>query len=405
MSSFVTQCPHCRTSFRVSRAQLGAAQGVVRCGACLEVFNAARQLLVNQNVRAMPAPPPPPAPLKPKADQDTLWIHDDLDLDHLDLDEELAKLEQQELQLSREFMELEQRATTGAFTRPNQGDQDALDEAWAEQLLRDESTPPAATPSPAPQREVSFAPVTADEPLPPAPLTTSTQPLRTAAAEEPTAEAAATPTALATEEPAPKRRKSRRAGDNPKHEADPEPDREGLFDLDDEPLELEWQKPKSPWGSRLGWGALTLLALLALGAQYATYNFDELARQDRYRPWFEWVCPTLGCEVPAKVDIAQVRSSNLVVRSHPDFSGALVVDAILYNRAPFSQPFPMLELRFADINGQLIASRRFKPGEYLAGELAGQVDMPPQTPIHISLDILDPGPRAVNYSLSFHSPE
>jgi hypothetical protein len=31
--------------------------------------------------------------------------------------------------------------------------------------------------------------------------------------------------------------------------------------------------------------------------------------------------------------------------------------------------------------------------------------MPPQTPIHISLDILDPGTHAVNYSLSFHSPE
>ncbi|WP_246883502.1 DUF3426 domain-containing protein, partial [Pseudomonas protegens] len=25
--------------------------------------------------------------------------------------------------------------------------------------------------------------------------------------------------------------------------------------------------------------------------------------------------------------------------------------------------------------------------------------------IHIALDILDPGPKAVNYSLSFHSPE
>ncbi len=404
MSSFVTQCPHCRTSFRVSRAQLGAAQGVVRCGACLEVFNAARQLLVNQNVRAVPAPPPPPAPLKSKADQDTLWIHDDLDLDHLDLDEELAKLEQQELQLSREFMELEQRATTGAFTRPNQDEQAALDEAWAEQLLRDEAPQPATAPSPALQHEVSFSPVTAEEPLPPAPLTASTLPLQTATAGEPSSDTMATP-ATETEDAVQKRRRPRRASDNPRHDADPEPDRDGLFDLDDEPLELEWQKPKSPWGSRLGWGVLTLLALLALGAQYATYNFDELARQDRYRPWFEWICPTLGCEVPTKVDIAQVRSSNLVVRSHPDFSGALVVDAILYNRAPFSQPFPMLELRFADINGQLIASRRFKPGEYLAGELAGQADMPPQTPIHISLDILDPGPRAVNYSLSFHSPE
>ena len=89
----------------------------------------------------------------------------------------------------------------------------------------------------------------------------------------------------------------------------------------------------------------------------------------------------------------------------PEFAGALVVDAILYNRATFSQPFPLLELRFADLNGSLIASRRFKPAEYLSGELAGVSEMPSQTPIHISLDILDPGNRAVNYSLSFHSPE
>ena len=44
MTSFVTQCPHCQTSFRVSRTQLGAAQGVVRCGACMELFNAARHM-------------------------------------------------------------------------------------------------------------------------------------------------------------------------------------------------------------------------------------------------------------------------------------------------------------------------------------------------------------------------
>ena len=34
-ASFITQCPHCLTSFRVNQAQLGAANGAVRCGACL----------------------------------------------------------------------------------------------------------------------------------------------------------------------------------------------------------------------------------------------------------------------------------------------------------------------------------------------------------------------------------
>jgi hypothetical protein len=113
----------------------------------------------------------------------------------------------------------------------------------------------------------------------------------------------------------------------------------------------------------------------ALAGQYIAYHFDELARQDQYRPWFQQLCPQIGCTVPSKVDIAK-SSSNLVVRSHPEFNGALVVDAIIYNRAPFSQPFPLLELRFADLNGHLIASRRFKPGEYLSGDLEGMAKCP-----------------------------
>jgi hypothetical protein len=178
-----------------------------------------------------------------------------------------------------------------------------------------------------------------------------------------------------------------------------------LQDLTDDPLQLDWQRRRSPWARRLFWLLLVLLGAGALAGQYVAYHFDELARQDQYRPWFQQFCPQIGCTVPSKVDIAKIKSSNLVVRSHPEFSGALVVDAIIYNRAPFSQPFPLLELRFADLNGHLIASRRFKPGEYLNGDLEGMVEMPPQTPIHIALDILDPGAKAVNYSLSFHSPE
>ncbi|MDH0690491.1 zinc-ribbon domain-containing protein, partial [Stutzerimonas stutzeri] len=45
MTSFITQCPNCSTRFRISRSQLRAAHGAVRCGACLEVFNAVHHLL------------------------------------------------------------------------------------------------------------------------------------------------------------------------------------------------------------------------------------------------------------------------------------------------------------------------------------------------------------------------
>ncbi|MEJ2755101.1 MAG: DUF3426 domain-containing protein [Gammaproteobacteria bacterium] len=40
MQSFTTQCPHCSTTFKLSQNQLDAAQGAVRCGACMQVFNA-----------------------------------------------------------------------------------------------------------------------------------------------------------------------------------------------------------------------------------------------------------------------------------------------------------------------------------------------------------------------------
>jgi len=448
--SFVTQCPHCRTSFRVNLAQLGAAHGAVRCGACLHVFNAAQQLREQGQLAAASSPAPAPAtrPSTPAAVQtaaprppapnptptptpssnpspapakksiDTQWIHDDLDLDGLDLDEELAKLEEQEQQLSKQFLAVE-RAPKHAetFLAAAQPEHDPHDERWAEALLRDEPAKPAASPgrhSEPPKAPIAAAPRPAPVPEPPpATRTPQAEPSFSAIdrrATEPAIEHielhAARESLLADADdeaedapPAPSKTTAKSARSEPALRD------EHLFELDEEPLQLDWRQPQKPWGRWLVWGLLNLLGAAALGGQYGLYHFDELARQDQYRPWFEQLCPTLGCNLPSKVDITQIKSSNLVVRSHPEFSGALVVDAILYNRAPFSQPFPLLEMRFADITGQLLASRRFKPSEYLAGELAGNAEMPPQTPIHISLDILDPGTQAVNYSLSFHSPE
>lgn len=443
--SFVTQCPHCRSSFRVSLAQLGAARGAVRCGACLHVFNAAQQLLeLGQRLPGTAASPPaaiyptaePAPPAKPeqsaaqgKNTNDTLWIHDDLDLDSLDLDEELAKLEEQEQQLSQQFLALNQ-APEHAETLRAVADPDPQhhDEGWAEALLHEDSPQPPPSITPADPGNAPQITAPADEV--PAPAPPDTEPVADNAAldlppltlsaldtdnhesvlDEPGLNAHRDDPGIGADildtpdEPHPEPAEAQQP-DKTTARSEPGLRDEHLFELDDEPLQLDWQPARKPWGRWLGWGLLNLLAATALIGQLIHYNFEELARQDRYRPWFEQFCPLIGCTLPSKVDIQQVKSSNLVVRSHPEFSGALVVDAILYNRAPFAQPFPLLEMRFADINGRLLASRRFKPSEYLAGELAGQAEMPPQTPIHVSLDILDPGTQAVNYSLSFHSPE
>ncbi|WP_347910363.1 DUF3426 domain-containing protein [Pseudomonas grandcourensis] len=414
--SFVTQCPHCQTSFRVSHAQLSVARGVVRCGSCLQVFNAAKQLLEQAGKEAPVATPLPPVqpeeplePSPPRAISQKQWSATELDLDSLDLDEELARLEQREIQPTTEFGRHREDSLSARRDSNEQDEQEqwsdslfsesAADRAQLDEPLDSLDTPePTVEPSKASRTEpsLSLEPVDLDdEPQPPHlrlhdPLDAPLNHERLSAADESEID-----DNLPSIEPLRKRRERSEPGGRA----------EMLQDLTDDPLQLDWQKRRSPWGRRLFWLLLVLIAAGALAGQYIAYHFDELARQDQYRPWFQQLCPQIGCTVPSKVDIAKIKSSNLVVRSHPEFNGALVVDAIIYNRAPFSQPFPLLELRFADLNGHLIASRRFKPGEYLNGDLEGMAEMPPQTPIHIALDILDPGAKAVNYSLSFHSPE
>ncbi|VVM98082.1 hypothetical protein PS647_03179 [Pseudomonas fluorescens] len=414
--SFVTQCPHCQTSFRVSHAQLSVARGVVRCGSCLQVFNAARQLLEQAGKEAPVATPLPPVqpeeplePSPPRAISQKQWSATELDLDSLDLDEELARLEQREIQPATELGR--HRDDSLSARRDSAGQDD--EEPWSDSLFSasaadrapvDEPLDSLETPEPTVETSktsrtepsLSLEPVDLDDESQPPhlrlhdPLDAPLNHERLSAVDESEID-----DNLPSIEPLRKRRER----------SEPGVRAEALQDLTDDPLQLDWQKRRSPWGRRLLWLLLVLIAAGALAGQYIAYHFDELARQDQYRPWFQQLCPQIGCTVPSKVDIAKIKSSNLVVRSHPEFNGALVVDAIIYNRAPFSQPFPLLELRFADLNGHLIASRRFKPGEYLNGDLEGMAEMPPQTPIHIALDILDPGAKAVNYSLSFHSPE
>lgn len=405
--SFVTQCPHCQARFRVNHAQLSVARGVVRCGSCLQVFNAARQLL-EQRAQVSAAEPElaavvEPTPDPPRAISQKQWTAQELDLDNLDLDEELAKLERREIQhtqpqgaerrqpgtdrrhkedtlsASRDTVKAEEEQWAASlFSEPAQERADSDEDEPEPSNTRQRTEPSMSLHSETIDDEPTLlSPLHDDEPDPPfTPLTP--------AAEE------------ADERPHSRRKRPRTEASV--HDA-------VLQDLEDDPLHLYAQKRPSGWGRRLIWILLVLIAAAGLAGQYIAYQFDELARQDAYRPWLQQLCPKLGCTVPSRVDIAHIKSSNLVVRSHPEFAGALVVDAILYNRATFSQPFPLLELRFADLNGSLIASRRFKPAEYLSGELAGVSEMPSQTPIHISLDILDPGNKAVNYSLSFHSPE
>lgn len=171
-----------------------------------------------------------------------------------------------------------------------------------------------------------------------------------------------------------------------------------LMNIIPAPIELSAKRMRR-WYQRKLWPSLSLLALLALIIQVGWFKFDYFSRAEPYRTGYLFLCPYIGCQVPTLVDTSRIVASNLVVRETPEAPGALTVDVMIINNAPFEQPYPDLVLVFTNIDGKQVASRRFVPNEYLGGEVAGQDLMPQNTKVHISLDMVDPGPEAVNYHI------
>lgn len=158
-------------------------------------------------------------------------------------------------------------------------------------------------------------------------------------------------------------------------------------------------RQKQDWkATALQGSAIAALSLLLL-AQYTFFNFDRLARTSSSRPTMQALCRVFRCQMPVVENWRYIKIQNLVVRKHAQIPDALVIDAMLMNVTDQALPFPELDLYFSDLTKTPVASRRFKPAEYLSGELSGQTMMPSGRPVHIALEIVNPGDKAVNWSM------
>ncbi len=176
-----------------------------------------------------------------------------------------------------------------------------------------------------------------------------------------------------------------------------------LGSFEPEPLQLHRFVHEPRW-PKLLWGLGLVAGIALLVGQYIHFNFPTLARGEQ-RPLMAQLCAVVGCTLPPHHELAAIRTSSLIVRSHPSRPGALAIDAILTNTATFRQPYPNLLLQFTDLNGDAVAGGIFTPADYLGGEQAGAALMPMQQPVHIGLTIADPGNRAVNYQLFVAPPD
>ncbi len=154
-------------------------------------------------------------------------------------------------------------------------------------------------------------------------------------------------------------------------------------------------------GRGLGTWIVLVVALIALPAQVLWFQYAEWVKDDTYRPIYSYICRVAGCELPPRRNVGLIVATNSVLRDHPDRKGAVVYDALLVNRAQYEQPFPYLELTLTTMSGQLVASRRFHPNEYLSGEAVSAKIMQSRTPVHISLEMKDPGQAPLNFQIRF----
>ena len=172
-----------------------------------------------------------------------------------------------------------------------------------------------------------------------------------------------------------------------------------LHSIEAETLELRYTATGNRWKIRGLWAGLALLAGSALLAQVAWMKFDRLSLQQPYRQYYGIACQYLDCILPQQRDLSKIRTTNLLVRQHPNTEGALLVDVVIQNLADFEQPFPKLVMVFSNIKDKVVASRAFEPSEYLGGDLLGATLMPQQKAIHLSLELVDPGNGAESYKI------
>lgn len=177
-----------------------------------------------------------------------------------------------------------------------------------------------------------------------------------------------------------------------------------LDELEAEPLEFLVEDSTPWWRSGKLWLGLNVMLLLSACFQLAYFKFDDWSLKPQWRPYYAQACQLLGCQLPALKDLGAIKIESMLVLDHPEKESMLLVDATLLNRAGFAQDFPELKISFSDINNRVLSDVRFSPSQYVGGELAGRKSMPPRHPIHITLDVEDPGKDAVNYQISVVKP-
>jgi len=154
-------------------------------------------------------------------------------------------------------------------------------------------------------------------------------------------------------------------------------------------------KRRFPWAI-----AVAVLLTLLLGTQILIAQRDRLAESPAWRPVISRLCLIAQCRIDAwRQPDAFVPLLQTVV-ADPARDGVLLVQISFKNTAEWPQPWPQIEVKLTDVNGDALGLRRFRPKDYLNADQAG--DIKPQQTVSVEIAVQETTGKAAGFTFEFH---
>jgi len=146
----------------------------------------------------------------------------------------------------------------------------------------------------------------------------------------------------------------------------------------------------------LAWlASIVLVAALSLQL-IAALKLDLIPQQ-----YHSMICEWISCTIKTPRALNRIEVLNRSIYTHPTQKQALMVTVTIINRAEFAQPYPLIQLRFLNIAGDIIAARQFGANHYLKDKWTPNQLMEPGMPLSIKLEVHDVGEEVVSYDFDF----
>ena len=392
-----TQCPQCETRFRITKVQLSAAEGNVRCGLCDEVFNAQHTESFKEDIKL------------PEIIQDEIIEDIEKKLTDSEHGEEFQQQEETEQNTALETDDHDDAEINLDETPSSDNDnvvEPDLEELDVEDLdiedelnSKDNTDNEDKNESQVESEEYDNNDIDVDELDPPDDLDTELD------IDNLNQEDDAEPEEIFLDEHA-----SDLDTDIEIDQDDDAEQRSDFFDDDNNqdspqiiPDELREEVAANDIsiGKNIAWFGGILLLSTTLLLQYFWLNRDQFVQHPSTQALIEKACLKFDCNKLTIRDPSNIELLTRNVFSHPNEKNTLMISIVLQNNAKFSQPYPMLQVNFSDIRGDDVVARRFTPTEYLETRQEEHPLLQPGTDASFNLEIQDPGKQAITYEFNF----